>query len=106
MSDQDTNFAAFSRTYRPWGQMRRKNLISRILYGMMMTLVGLAVLAGLAVLVVFAGMVVVAGVVAFALMAVAAVFTRKPSKVFVRAEQPRADGVMEARKKGSTWTVY
>ncbi|ESQ76040.1 hypothetical protein [Asticcacaulis sp. AC402] len=106
MSDQDTSFAVFSRTYRPWGQVRRKNLISRILYAMAMTLVGLAVLAGLAVLLVMAGMVVVVGVVAFALMAVAALFTRKPSKVFVRTQQPRADGVIEARKKGSTWTVY
>ena len=110
MSGQDSSFTTFSRTsrtqgdsraYRPWGQVRRKNLISRVLYGVTMTLVGLAVLAALAVLVVFAASVVVAGVVAFALMAVAAAFTRKPAKVAVRT-----DGVMEARKKGSTWTVY
>jgi hypothetical protein len=105
MSDQDPGFAAFNRTYRPWGQVRRKNLISRILYGMVMTVIGLAVLAGIALLVVFAGMVVVGGVVAFAVMALLAALTRRPSKVFVRT-QPRPDGVLGARKKGSTWTVY
>lgn len=104
MSDQDSSFAAFSqiqRTYRPWGQVRRKNLISRILYGMVMTLVGLAVLAGVALLVVFAASVVVASVIAFALMAGMAAVTRRPAKVRVRS-----DGVIVARKKGSTWTVY
>ena len=110
MSDQDSSFATLSdthrsyseqRAYRPWGQVRRKNLIARVVYGLVMTVVGLAVLAGLALLVVFAASVVVAGVVACALMAVMASFTRKPAKVAIRA-----DGVIEARKKGSTWTAY
>lgn len=105
MSDQDPGFSAFARHYRPWGQVRRKNLISRIVYGMIMTVVGLAVLAGVALLVVFAGVVVVGGVIAFAAMALLAAITRRPSKVFVRTP-PRADGVLEARKNGSTWTVY
>ncbi|MBW8881915.1 MAG: hypothetical protein JF615_11010 [Asticcacaulis sp.] len=110
MSDQESSFAKVSRNYRifndsrayrPWGQVRRKNLISRILYAVVMTVVGLAVLAALAVLFLFAASVAVAGVIAFALMAVMAAFTRKPAKVAIRS-----DGVMEARKKGSTWTVY
>ncbi len=106
MSENDTSFASFSRNYRPWGQVKRKNLISRIIYGVVMTAVGLAVLAALVLLAIFAASIVVAGVVALGLMAVAAVFTRKPAKVQVRSEDTKAAGIYEARKSGSTWIVY
>ena len=86
--------------------MRRKNLIARVVYGVVMTAVGLAVLAGLALLVVFAASVVAVSVVALGLMAVMATLTRKPVKVTIRDNDIKADGVLEARKKGSTWEVY
>ena len=105
MSEQDTSFASFSRNYRPWGQVKRKNLISRVIYAMVMTAVGLAVLAGLALLFIFAASAVVVGVIALGLMALAAAFTRKPAKVQVRGDDKGA-GVYEARKSGSTWIVY
>ena len=105
MSERDTSFASFTRSYRPWGHMKRKNLITRVVYGLVMTAVGLAVLAGIALLVVFAASVVAVGVVALGLMALAAVFTRKPAKVHVRSED-KGNGVYEARKSGSTWIVY
>lgn len=105
MTDQDSRFASYARTYRPWGQVRRQNLIGRIVHGMIMTAIGLAVLAALALLFIFAASVAVVGVVALALVAVAAFFRRTPAKIFVRADH-NAKGVYEARKKGSTWIVY
>ena len=104
------SFASFSRTYRPWGQVRRKNLVSRILYVTAMTLLGLAMLAGLGLLVVFAASVVAVAVVGLGLMGVAAFLLRTPAKIFVRSQRDndaaRGKGVYEARKKGSTWSVY
>lgn len=105
MTDQDSRFASSARTYRPWGQVRRQNLIGRIVHGMIMTAIGLAVLAALALLFVFAASVAVVGVVALALVAAAAFVRRTPAKIFVRADHS-AKGVYEARKKGSTWIVY
>lgn len=101
MSDHQPSFG---RSYRPWGQVKRKNLISRIVYAMVMTAVGLAVLAGLVLLFVFAASVAVAAVLAFGLMGIAAVFSRKTSQVRVRSDNGK--GVYEAHKRGSTWTVY
>ncbi len=107
MTDQDFRFASYARTYRPWGQVRRQNLIGRIVHGMLMTALGLGVLAALALLFVFAAsVVVVVGVVALALVAVAAFLRRTPVRIFVRSGQPTGKGVYEARKKGSTWIVY
>jgi len=101
MSDHQPSFG---RSYRPWGQVKRRNLISRVLYAMMMTVIGLAVLAGMVLLFVFAASVAVAAVVAFGLMGLAALFTRKPSQVRVHSDNGK--GVYEARRRGSTWTVY
>ena len=109
MTDQDSRFAASARTYRPWGQVRRQNLIGRIVHGMIMTGIGLTVLATLALLFIFAASVAVVGVVALALVAVAAFVRRTPARIFVRADHTapnNAKGVYEARKKGSTWIVY
>ena len=100
MTAQDPSF---SRSYRPWGQVRRKNLIARVLYGMLMTAAGLGILAALVLLAIFASAVLVVGVVAFAVMGAAALVRRKPVRIFVRSEEPK---VMEAHKSGSTWTVY
>ncbi len=105
---KDPSFAFSARTYRPWGQVRRQNLISRVLYVASMTVLGLAVLAGLALLIVFAASIAVFGVVALALTALATFLVRKPARIFVRSRE-RTDngkGVYEARKKGSTWSVY
>lgn len=93
-----------SRSYRPWGRMRRKNLLSRIVYGMVMTAAGLALVAALILAAVFAASLLVVGAAAIAVMALAAVLRRKPVRIFVRAQDPK--GVMEARRDGSTWTVY
>ena len=110
MTDQQSSFAPYARTYRPWGQVRRKNLIARIVYGMMMTALGLAALAALVLLFVFAASVAVVGVVALALVAIGAFVRRTPAKIFVHAkrdgDRQGGKGVYEARKKGSTWIVY
>lgn len=84
-------------------------MVSRVLHILSMTALGLAVLAGLALLVVFAASVAVVGAAALALMALAAFVTRKPVRIFVRGSNKPADngkGVYEARKSGSTWSVY
>ena len=106
MSDQTPSFASFSRTYRPWGQVRRKNLIARIVYGMVMTALGLGTMAALVLLFIFAASVAVVGVVALGLVAAAASLRRTPAKIFVRSQRDAGKGVYEAHKKGSTWTVY
>jgi len=106
MTDQDFRFAPYARTYRPWGQVRRQNLIGRVVHGTLMTALGLAVLAALALLFVFAASVAVVGVVALGLMTVAALIRRSPVRIFVRSGRPESKGVYEARKKGSTWIVY
>lgn len=83
-------------------------MVSRVLHVLFMTALGLAVLAGLALLVVFAASVAVVGAVAVGLMAVAALITRKPVRISIRSRKPHDDGkgVYEARKSGSTWSVY
>ena len=109
MTDQDSGFASYARSYRPWGQVRRQNLIGRVVHGMIMTALGLGALAALALLFIFAASVAVVGVVALGLLAVAAFLRRTPAKIFVHAERNasgQGSGVYEARKKGSTWIVY
>ncbi len=101
MTAQDPSF---SRNYRPWGQVRRRNLIARVLYGMVMTVIGLGIIAALVLAAVFASALLAVAAAAFAVMAAFAALRRKPVRIFVRAEDPK--GVMEARKDGSTWTVY
>lgn len=84
-------------------------MVSRVLHIIAMTALGLAVLAGLAFLVIFAASVAVIGSAAVALMALAAFVTRKPVRVFVRGREKAKDdgkGLYEARKTGSTWSVY
>ncbi len=107
---KQTPFASFSRTYRPWGQVRRKNLVSRVVYVLSMSMLGLGLLAGLALLFVFAASVAVVGVASIALITLATFVVRTPAKIFVRAQRDKVQsggkGVYEARKKGSTWSVY
>ncbi len=107
---KQTSFASFKRTYRPWGQVRRKNFVSRAVYVLSMSLLGLALLAGLTLLVVFAASVAMVGVATIALITLAAFVVRTPAKIFVRAQRDKTSvmgkGVYEARKKGSTWSVY
>ena len=107
---KQTSFASFKRTYRPWGQVRRKNFMSRAVYVLSMSLLGLALIAGLALLVVFAASVAMVGVATVALIGLAAFVVRTPAKIFVRAQRDKMQsggkGVYEARKKGSTWSVY
>ncbi len=105
MTDRDTSFASLKRNYRPWGQVRRKNLMTRILHILSMSILGLAVLAALALLAVFAASLAVVGVAALALFTLGAFIARKPARIFVRARDD-GKGVYEARKKGSTWSVY
>lgn len=105
MTKRDMSFASFaSGAYKPWGQLRRKNLIARIIYGMGMAVAGLAVLGVFVLLAVFAASVAVVGSIVIALMGAMALIRRKPSKVRVHADDGK--GVYEARKDGSTWTVY
>lgn len=105
---KNPSFAFSARTYRPWGQVRRKNLVSRVFYVASMMVLGLAVLAALALLIVFAASIAVVGVAALALAALATFVIRKPARIFVRSREnaDNGKGVYEARKKGSTWSVY
>jgi uncharacterized membrane protein len=104
------SFASLKLSYRPWGQVRRRNLTSRILYVASMSLLGLGILAGLALLFVFAASVAVIGVVAGGLLTLAAFLVRTPARIFVRSHrdsaQDRGKGVYEAHKRGSSWRVY
>ncbi|ESQ86214.1 hypothetical protein AEAC466_03190 [Asticcacaulis sp. AC466] len=104
MNQRETSFARFTRSYQPWGQVRRKNLIARVVTGLAMVLAGVAVMAALALLVVFAASVAVVGALVVGGMALMAFLTRKPAKVHLRTDDGK--GVYEARKHGSTWTVY
>ncbi len=112
MTDRDTSFASFNRSYRPWGQVRRKNLMARILHIFSMTVLGVAALAGVALLFIFAASVAVVGLVTLALFTLGAFLSRTPVRIFVRARDPRdtdnsrGKGVYQAHKKGSTWSVY
>jgi hypothetical protein len=104
MTKRDAFSVRFARNYQPWGEVRRKNLIARVVTGVAMAVAGLAVLAGLALLVVFAASVAVVGAAVIGMMGLMALLTRKPAKVRIHAEDGK--GVYEARKQGSTWTVY
>jgi len=104
MTKRDASFARFARSYKPWGEVRRKNLIARVVYALAMTVAGLAALAGLALLFVFAASVAVVGALVVGGMALMALITRKPAKVNIKADDGK--GIYEARKQGTTWTVY
>ncbi|MGN6424870.1 MAG: hypothetical protein ACTHLA_16345 [Asticcacaulis sp.] len=107
MTHRDTSFGVFSGKSHPWGVLRRRNLISRTLYAISMTVLGLAALTGVVLLVVFAASVALAAAVAVGLFGLYAAFTRKPAHVRVRTDdQTNGKGVYVARKSGSTWTVY
>ena len=103
-------FASFKLSYRPWGQVRRRNLTARILYVVSMSLLGLGILAGLALLFVFAASVAVIGVVAGGLLALAAFLFRTPARIFIRSQRDNVrdngKGIYRAHKHGSSWRVY
>lgn len=81
--------------------------MARLKHIIMMTLVGLISLAGVVLAVIFAGILAALAAIGVGLMALTAFFTRKPIRVTVNREKPkRDDGVLEARKNGSTWEVY
>jgi len=104
MTQRNASFARFARSYKPWGEIRRKNLIARVVTGVAMTVAGLAVAAGVALLMLFAASVAVVGAAVVGVMGLMALITRKPAKVRIHADDGK--GVYEARKDGSTWTVY
>ena len=99
-------FASLKLSYRPWGQVRRRNLVSRIFYVASMSLLGLGILAGLALLFVFAASVAVIGVVAGGLLALASCLFRKPAHISISAKRDDGKGIYKAKKHGSTWRVY
>ena len=104
MTQRNASFARFARSYKPWGEIRRKNLIARVVTGVAMTVAGLAVAAGVALLMLFAASVAVVGAAVVGVMGLMALITRKPAKVRIHADDGK--GIYEARKDGSTWTVY
>ena len=104
MTQRNASFARFARGYKPWGEIRRKNLIARVVTGVAMTLAGLAVAAGVVLLMLFAASVAVVGAAVVGVMGLMALITRKPAKVRIHADDGK--GIYEARKDGSTWTVY
>ncbi|MFT4091958.1 MAG: hypothetical protein QM645_14610 [Asticcacaulis sp.] len=81
--------------------------MARLKHIVMMSVLGLLSLAGVAIAVIFAGIVAIIAAVGVGLMALTALITRKPVKVSIRRPQSKKDdGVLEARKNGSTWEVY
>ena len=104
MTQRNASFARFARSYKPWGEIRRKNLIARVVTGVAMTVAGLAIAAGVALLMLFAASVAVVGAAVVGFMGLMALITRKPAKVRIHADDGK--GIYEARKDGSTWTVY
>jgi|GEM_PF-975912 len=96
-----------NRAPHPWAHVRRENNVARLKHMLLMAGLGVVSLAAVAVAVVFAGIVAIVAVVGVALMTLTALITRKPIKVSIRRAPPKkADGVLEARKNGSTWEVY
>ena len=83
MTHRDTSFAA----YRPWGHVRRRNLIGRVLYAVSMAVLGLGALAGVALLAVFAASVALAVSFAVAVVGFYATLRHKPAHVRVRASE-------------------
>ncbi|MEM9963716.1 MAG: hypothetical protein AAGC58_00055 [Asticcacaulis sp.] len=107
MSEYKSFFGRFQREPHPWAHVRRENNMARLKHIVLMTGIGFLSLAAVAVTVIFAGIVAIVGLVGAALMALTALITRKPVKVFIRRPQAKKDdGVLEARKNGSTWEVY
>ncbi len=107
MTDRDTSFVSFNRSYRPWGQVRRQNLMTRILHILSLTVLGLAVIGALVVLAIFTTTIMVVGAAVLALFTLGAFIARKPARIFVRTrDHDNGKGIYEARKKGSTWSVY
>jgi len=106
MTDHSASSAFFG-SYRPWGHVRRRNLMARVFHVAVMAVLGVAVIAGLVLLAIFAASLAVVAMVALALVGAYAALTRKPAHVRVQVrEQTSGKGVYIARKQGSTWTVY
>ncbi|MDC7682543.1 hypothetical protein PQU92_04605 [Asticcacaulis sp. BYS171W] len=82
--------------------------MARLKHVFMMTIIGLVSLTGLALAVIFAGIMAVLAAIGVGLMALTAIFTRKPIRVVINRDKQakKDDGVLEARKNGSTWEVY
>ncbi|MFN3806127.1 hypothetical protein [Asticcacaulis sp.] len=81
--------------------------MARLKHVFMMTLIGLVSLAGAVLAVIFTGILAALALIGVGLMAVTAFFTRKPVRVTVDTnKRKREDGVLDARKNGSTWEVY
>jgi hypothetical protein len=110
MTDIKTVFSSFYRPQHPWGQVRRRNALARLKHVFVMTAVGILSLAALALVAVFAGILALIAAAGVGIMALVAALTRKPVRVSVRSQQAntssKPDGVLEARKNGSTWEVY
>lgn len=108
MNDRNTSYA-FSGSYRPWGHVRRRNTMARVIHTVLMSVLGLAVLAGLVLLAVFASAIAVVAIAALSLAGVCAALMRRPAQVHVSTQdqnQKMGKGIYVARKSGSTWTVY
>jgi hypothetical protein len=95
-------------SYRPWGQVRRRNFMARLKYTLMMTLLGLVSIAFISIMAVFAASVLLIGA-GICLLAAFTTFVlrRVPVKVRSKSEPaPKANGVFTARKVGNTWITY
>jgi hypothetical protein len=101
----------YHRQYRPWGQVRRRNLFARMRHILLMTLLGLGSMALISLIAVFAASVVFIGAVAFATVALMTYllkgFVRAPAKARAEGDaKTQAKGVFTARKVGNTWVSY
>jgi hypothetical protein len=108
MKDEGTGY---NRQYRPWGQVRRRNLFARMRHILLMTVLGLASMALISLIAVFAASVVVIGFVVCAAIAVMTYllkgFVRAPAKARMEGDaKTQAKGVFTARKVGNTWVSY
>jgi threonine/homoserine/homoserine lactone efflux protein len=99
------------RQYRPWGQVRRRNLFARMRHLLFMTFLGLASMALISLIAVFAASVVVIGMIGCAGIALLTYlfkgFVRAPAKTRAEGDaKAQAKGVFTARKVGNTWVSY
>ena len=93
----------FHKGYQPWGALRRKNLMARLLRGAGLLLIGVATLCAMALMAAFAATIALVGFILAMFMTLMTRFTPKAVELKVRTQK---DGTIIARKVGNSWMPY
>ena len=94
------------RAYRPWGQIRRRKLLSKVRHFSVMMALGIAVLALLALAVVFAASFLLVAIVVTCGLALFSYIIRSLAPVQVQTSRDQDGPVILTRKQGKTWVPY